>query len=55
MTKQVNYQYNAMPFELKNDGMMCQRIMDKIFQEEVGETLEVYMDDIKFSQEELHA
>lgn len=56
-TEQANCQYNAMPFRLKNVGVTYQRIMNKIFQEEIRETLEVYIEDMimKSSREELHA
>lgn len=46
MIENVNYQYNVMPFGLKNVGAIYQRMMNKIFQKEIGETLEVYMDDM---------
>lgn len=36
MTEHANYQYNVMPFRLKNVGAIYQRIMNKIFQEEIG-------------------
>lgn len=46
-----------MPFGLKNAGVTYQIIMNKIFQEEIWETLKVYMDDmiVKSDREELHA
>lgn len=46
MTEQANYQYNMMPFSLKNVGETNQRMMNKVFKEEIGETLEVYMDNM---------
>lgn len=56
MAEQANYQYNGMHFELKNAGVTYQRMMNKVLWEEVGEMLEVYMDDVilKFSHEEFH-
>lgn len=57
MTKQANFQYNIIPFRLKNASAIYQRMVNKIFQEEIWKTLEVYMDGmiIKFGQEEFHA
>lgn len=54
MVEQANYQYNIMPYVLKNIRFMYQRVMNKIFKEEIGETLEVYMDVmiVKSSKEE---
>lgn len=46
MTELANYQYNFMPFELKNDGTTYQRMMNNIFQEEIRKTPKVYMDDM---------
>lgn len=56
MTEKANYQYNAMPFRLNNVDATYQRMMNNIFQEEIGEALEVYMNDmiVKSGQEELH-
>lgn len=57
MTEHANYLYNIMPFGLKNAGDTYQRMMIKIFQEEIWETLEVFVDDmiVKSVQKELHA
>ncbi|XP_058784827.1 uncharacterized protein LOC131659686 [Vicia villosa] len=46
MTESGNYYYNVMPFGLKNAGSTYQRMMNKVFQGEIGDTLEVYMDDM---------
>lgn len=56
MTDLENYQYNVIPFGWKNVGMTCPRMVNKIFQEVIWETLKVYMNDmiVKFDQEELH-
>ncbi|XP_074299042.1 uncharacterized protein LOC141630059 [Silene latifolia] len=40
------YCYNVMPFGLKNDGSIYQRLVNRIFQEEIGRTMEVYIDDM---------
>ncbi|GAU44610.1 hypothetical protein TSUD_241030 [Trifolium subterraneum] len=55
MTETGNYYYNVMPFGLKNAGATYQRMMNKVFRGEIGDMLEVYMDDmIVKSHEELH-
>ncbi|XP_058761497.1 uncharacterized protein LOC131634891 [Vicia villosa] len=56
MTEQANYQYNVMPFGLKNATATYQRMMNKVLEEETDETLEVYMDNmiVKSGEEELH-
>jgi hypothetical protein len=41
-----SYCYVTMPLGLKNAGAMFQRTMVKCFDELVGETVEVYVDDI---------
>lgn len=46
MIEQASYPYNGMPFRLKNIGVTCQRMMNRVFQEEIDKTLEEYMDDI---------
>ncbi|GAU26664.1 hypothetical protein TSUD_314410 [Trifolium subterraneum] len=40
------YYYNVMPFGLKNAGATYQRMMNKVFRGEIGDMLEVYMDDM---------
>ncbi|CAJ2641456.1 unnamed protein product [Trifolium pratense] len=46
MTESGNYYYNVMPFGLKNAGATYQRMMNKVFNNEIGDMLEVYMDDM---------
>ena len=46
MTSSGNYYYNVMPFDLKKAGATYQRMMNKVFQSEIGDMLEVYMDDM---------
>jgi ribonuclease HI len=46
MTESGNYYYNVMPFGLKNAGATYQRMMNKVFRGEIGNSLEVYMDDM---------
>ncbi|GAU39237.1 hypothetical protein TSUD_396840 [Trifolium subterraneum] len=52
MTETGNYYYNVMPFGLKNAGATYQRIMNKVFHNEIGDMLEVYMDDMIVKSEE---
>ncbi|KAI5339955.1 hypothetical protein L3X38_019229 [Prunus dulcis] len=40
------YCYKVMPFGLKNAGATYQRLVNKIFKEKIGKTMEVYMDDM---------
>ncbi|XP_021990933.1 uncharacterized protein LOC110887663 [Helianthus annuus] len=45
--------YTKMPFGLRNAGATYQRVMDRVFGEDIGKTVEVYMDDLVImSQEE---
>ncbi|GAU26329.1 hypothetical protein TSUD_101620 [Trifolium subterraneum] len=46
MTESGNYYYNVMPFGLKNAGSTYQRMMNKVFRGEIGDMLEVYMDEM---------
>lgn len=40
------YCYKAMPFGLKNTVTTYQRLMNKIFKNQIGRSIEVYVDDI---------
>jgi nucleotidyltransferase/DNA polymerase involved in DNA repair len=40
------YCYKVMPFSLKNAGATYQRLMNKIFQAQIGRNMEVYVDDM---------
>ncbi|KAI5327729.1 hypothetical protein L3X38_027125 [Prunus dulcis] len=40
------YYYKVMPFGLKNTGGTYQRLVNKIFKEQIGKILEAYMDDM---------
>ncbi|CAL8175791.1 unnamed protein product [Prunus armeniaca] len=40
------YCYKVMPFGLKNAGSTYQRLVNKIFNEQIGKTMEVYVDDM---------
>ncbi|XP_072086987.1 uncharacterized protein [Arachis hypogaea] len=46
ITDYGNYCYKVMPFEPKNAGTTYQRLMDKVFADQIGRNLEVYVDDI---------
>ncbi|XP_057452568.1 uncharacterized protein LOC130744393 [Lotus japonicus] len=46
MTARVNYCYQTMPFGLKNAGATYQRLMDRVFEGQVGRNMEVYVDDM---------
>jgi hypothetical protein len=56
MTESGNYYYNVMPFGLKNARATHQWMMNKVFQAEIGDMLEVYMDDmiVKSKDEDEH-
>ncbi|GJU68977.1 reverse transcriptase domain-containing protein [Tanacetum coccineum] len=38
--------YSKMPFDLKNVGATYQRLVDRVFQKQIGRNLEVYVDDL---------
>nr|KYP41535.1 Transposon Ty3-I Gag-Pol polyprotein [Cajanus cajan] len=46
VTESANYYYQVMPFDLKNAGATYQRLMDKIFHEQIGKNMEIYVDDM---------
>ncbi|XP_014499249.1 uncharacterized protein LOC106760312 [Vigna radiata var. radiata] len=46
ITEQANYCYEVMSFGLKNAGATYQRLMDKIFHNQIGQCMEVYVDDM---------
>ncbi|XP_072062012.1 uncharacterized protein [Arachis hypogaea] len=41
-----NFCYKVMPFRLKNAGATYQRLMDRIFINQIGRNIEVYVDDM---------
>ena len=41
-----NYHYKVMPFGLKNAGSSYQRMMTKMFESQLGRSIEVYIDDM---------
>ena len=46
ITHEGLYCYKVMPFELKNDGATYQRLMNHVFQDQIGKNMKVYVDDI---------
>ena len=42
----ANYCYTVMPFGLKNAGATYQRMMNKVFDDQIGKNVEVYIDDM---------
>ncbi|XP_057452759.1 uncharacterized protein LOC130744604 [Lotus japonicus] len=53
MTNQANYCYQTMPFGLKNADATYQRLMDKVFDKQVGRNMEIYVDDMVVKSEEV--
>ncbi|RDX78585.1 Retrovirus-related Pol polyprotein from transposon 17.6, partial [Mucuna pruriens] len=51
MTDEGNFFYKVMPFGLKNVGATCQRLIDCIFKDHIGNQVEVYMDDMVVKSE----
>ena len=56
VTGQGTYCYRVMPFGLKNTRSTYQRLVNKMFQKQIGESMEVYIDDmlVKSTTAELH-
>ena len=56
VTGQGTYCYQVMPFGLKNAGATYQRLVNKMFQKQIGASMEVYIDDMlmKSVKAELH-
>ena len=46
ITSQGLYCYKVMPFRLKNAGATYQRLVNKMFNRQIGRNMEVYMDDM---------
>ena len=46
ITNRGLYSYNVMPFELKNIGATYQRLVNKIFKDQIDRNMEVYVDDM---------
>ena len=56
VTTQGTYCYRVMPFGLKNAGATYQRLVNRMFQKQIGTTIEVYIDHmlVKSTTAELH-
>ena len=56
VTAHGTYCYRVMPFGLKNAGATYQRLVNRMFQKQIGTTMEVYIDDmlVKSTTAELH-
>ena len=56
VTAQGTYCYRVMPFGLKNAGVTYQRLVNRMFQKQIGTTMEVYIDDmlVKSTKSDLH-
>ena len=56
VTAQGTYCYRVMPFGLKNAGATYQRLVNRMFQKQIGATMEVYIDDVlvKSTTTDLH-
>ena len=56
ITGQGTYCYRVMPFGLKNAGATYQRLVNRMFQKQIGASMEVYIDDmlVKSTTAELH-
>nr|XP_027122043.1 uncharacterized protein LOC113738985 [Coffea arabica] len=46
ITEEGTYCYRTMPFGLKNAGATYQRLVNKLFQGQIGRNMEVYVDDM---------
>ena len=46
VTPTRNYHYKVMPFGLKNAGSTFQRMMTRMFEPQLGKTIEIYIDDM---------
>ena len=56
VTGQGTYCYRVMPFGLKNSGATYQRLVNRMFQKQIGTSMEVYIDNmlVKSTTTELH-
>ncbi|KAL0400408.1 UNVERIFIED_CONTAM: Polyprotein P3 [Sesamum radiatum] len=54
ITSDGTFCYAVIPLGLKNAGATYQRLVDKIFQPQLGRNMEVYMDDMLVKSKEAH-
>ncbi|KAL0427336.1 UNVERIFIED_CONTAM: Retrovirus-related Pol polyprotein from transposon gypsy [Sesamum latifolium] len=52
ITENGVYCYNVMPFDLKKAGATYQRLVNRMFKELIGSTMEVYVDDMLVKSKE---
>ena len=52
LTPRGTYCYKVMPFVLKNVGATYQRLVTTMFKEQLGHTMEVYIDDMVVKSKE---
>ena len=52
ITSQGLYCYKVMPFGLKNAGATYQRLVNKMFSQQIGRNMEVYVDDMLVKSKE---
>ena len=49
---QGTYCYRVMPFDLKNEGITYQHLVNHIFRDLIGRSMEVYMNNLLFKSKE---
>lgn len=54
ITERGLYCYKVMPFGLKNTGATYQRLVNKMFNAQIGKTMEVYIDDMLVKSLQAH-
>ncbi|KAL2230962.1 UNVERIFIED_CONTAM: Retrovirus-related Pol polyprotein from transposon [Sesamum indicum] len=54
VTERGIYCYKVMPFGLKNAGATYQRLVNRMFEDQIGRTMEVYVDDILVKSSRSH-
>ena len=53
LTPTGNYHYRVIPFGLKNAGSTYQRMMNRMFESQLGKNIEVYIDDMVVKSKEV--
>ena len=46
ITEDANFYYRVMPFGLKNIGATYQRFMDRVFKQQIGKNVKVYVNNM---------